>query len=177
MNIQQIQATYLRARLSDGSTCLCIKGNSMYPHFLDGQKVYVRRAKPTWGSVVIVETGTSSLLAHRVIAILGKKVVTKGDNNLNHDRIINSQDIIGIVETQKHDIRDAVIAFISLQEAVVNMMLYALIKKRWVSLHVLLILVYSLFERKKWRRILLQNLKCLVTDNNAYGRKDSNKNE
>jgi phage repressor protein C with HTH and peptisase S24 domain len=55
-----------------------LRGNSMYPYFLDGDQLDVRKETYSRGDVVVFDL-QGMLVAHRVIRIYGTSITAKGD--------------------------------------------------------------------------------------------------
>lgn len=86
---------------------LTIKGNSMYPTFVNGQVLPVipisRVSKISEEDIIVYKRKKDGLIIHRVkkaFIILGSKYyITKGDNNKKNDKyFVRKKDIIGIVK-------------------------------------------------------------------------------
>lgn len=149
MNIRHIQAAYLRSRMESGSVYIHVKGSSMQPTLTEGQKVCVADGKICLGSVVLIELQDGTLLVHRVILLLHKSVMTKGDNNLTHDQIYPIRSIIGTLVLPQSRMKCACFAIMSLGEAIINTVLYAVIGKRMEKLHARLIRIYERMIRRR----------------------------
>lgn len=64
-----------------GEMWLVVTGSSMTPHLAEGDRVLLGRAvaRPAVGDVVLLESGQGSALLHRVVAVDGDVVTTRGD--------------------------------------------------------------------------------------------------
>ncbi|PWR73213.1 signal peptidase I [Methanospirillum lacunae] len=87
-------------------------GMSMYPTFIDGDKViFDRFSQIKHGDVIVYpEPGGHRYIIHRVIEIQGEQVQTAGDNNRSPDSYsIDRQSIIGkVIRKRRFDVSSSV---------------------------------------------------------------------
>jgi len=86
-----------------------VYGLSMFPFFLPGDEVFVvniQNKKPKIGDVIFFHSRTG-IVAHRILKIYEKEIVTKGDGLLKKDTPISFDDVLGVVVMhfrKKHEI-------------------------------------------------------------------------
>lgn len=74
---------------------ISVKGNSMYPTFLEGEKVKITNPHDLEkGDVVLFENYNFDLIFHRIEYISNGYVITRGDNHEFRDDIIERNSII-----------------------------------------------------------------------------------
>lgn len=74
-----------------------VDGISMQPLLVKGEKLIIKSSKQYFeGQIVIFQYRNERFVVHRIIKIIGNKVVCKGDNAITYERI-NLKDIIGVV--------------------------------------------------------------------------------
>ncbi len=76
------------------------QGKSMEPLFKEHRDIAVisRVEKPfKKGDVVLYSRDNKSFILHRIVKIKDNSLIIKGDNNLNFERDIKKEDIIGIL--------------------------------------------------------------------------------
>jgi hypothetical protein len=80
-------------------------GKSMLPTFRPGQLLYVRPvlAEPKLGDVVVFPSPDGGYTVHRVVAVNGVVLTTRGDHNSDCDALpLPKSGVVGIVETAEH---------------------------------------------------------------------------
>ena len=103
MSIPQIEPYELSswAKRKGLTHCFIYHGLSMTPTFQPGQVLYVRPMAVMLlsGDVVVYKSG-EKLIVHRIKAIQGEGIITRGDNNLDEDPyLVRPEQIIGVVES------------------------------------------------------------------------------
>ncbi len=76
------------------------QGKSMEPLFKEHRDIAVisRAEKPLKkGDVVLYSRDNKSFILHRIVKIKGDSLIIRGDNNLNFERDIKKEDIIGVL--------------------------------------------------------------------------------
>lgn len=74
-----------------------VRGASMKPLLRSGDQVLVDLSQPCRYGDVVVVGGRRGLVVHRVVAVVGARVFTKGDAVNHCDRPVSSTAIVGVV--------------------------------------------------------------------------------
>jgi phage repressor protein C with HTH and peptisase S24 domain len=97
--VNQFEPT-LRAVLAAGHGArFRVEGDSMHPVIRSGDYVQVVpciRSELRRGDVILAATGRG-LTAHRIVRISGRHVITRGDNSLRSDPVVDAASVIGRV--------------------------------------------------------------------------------
>ena len=87
-------------------------GMSMYPTFIDGDRLIVDRESPIRRGDIIVypEPGGTRYIIHRIVHITGDVVRTAGDNNQHPDSyVLDLRDIIGkVIQMRRLDMTSSI---------------------------------------------------------------------
>ena len=74
---------------------ISVQGNSMYPTFLEGEKVEITNpSELKRGDVVLFENHRLDLIFHRIEYLSEKYIITKGDNHKFRDDMIERNSVI-----------------------------------------------------------------------------------
>ncbi len=82
---------------SAGRVWMSVRGASMQPLLRPGDRVLVDLARAWSCGDVVVVGGRRGLIVHRVVAVAGARVFTKGDAVDHCDRPVSRTAIIGVV--------------------------------------------------------------------------------
>lgn len=96
---------YIIFKMPENYDYFLVKGGSMLPTIKPGQKVKILKTNNLKvGDIIVFGNKVSKnkknnifRIVHRIVKINGNKIITKGDNRLNCDRIISYDNILGKV--------------------------------------------------------------------------------
>ncbi len=96
---QLIASTLRDVLVDDHTVSMVIKGSSMLPLLVDGDRVWLKHI--TWpdlsiGDILVFEQG-HSMFTHRLVYKTPDQLITKGDNLFYFDALVQPDDVIGKV--------------------------------------------------------------------------------
>lgn len=97
---------WLQAICAEEPLTLIARGECMAPLITDGARLQISTKQRYYpGDVIVVCAANGSYRVHRLLGIVRRRVVTRGDQSPQVDRLVGLEDVLGKVSGGECDVR------------------------------------------------------------------------